>query len=329
MAEEKDKSIVQLLNEIYPSSPQEFLDEWTIYFHNDAFFTVKDLVDANEENWEKILAGLPLGVKDKIQKKFPRKEQVVEKKVSWQDNPNVNAVSIKGEWDSWTSPIPLYREHNEWSAIIRLIPGNYNCKFIVDGVWQASEFLPKTEDVNFNNIIAVSLSDQQNVQDYTLPPVSEFEKLEKQLREVIEKNLHLEEKIAQLEEKAGQLEEKTVHLEQKTVHLKEKTVQLEEKTAQLESKVHLEREILKGLKGLSSSQDETHQKQVTNHLSVESQEEEAPDQPNQSPSKLPLSESELPSQLQESDIIPAPSQLTWLQTLGLSPTNLFIDKNVI
>jgi len=184
MAEEKDKSIVQLLNEIYPASPQEFLDEWTIYFHNDAFFTVKDLVDANDENWEKILSGLPLGVKDKIQKKFSRKEQVVEKKISWQDNLNVNAVSIKGEWDSWTSPIPLYRNQNEWSGIVRLIPGNYSCKFIVDGIWQASEYLPKTEDLNFNNIISVSLSDQQYVQDYRF---SELENLEKQLREVIEK----------------------------------------------------------------------------------------------------------------------------------------------
>jgi len=335
VADENDKSIVQLLNEIYPSSPQEFLDEWTIYFHNDAFFTVKDLVDANDENWEKILSGLPLGVKDKIQKKFPRKEQVVEKKISWQDNINVNAVSIKGEWDSWTSPITLYRDQNEWSAIVKLTPGTYSCKFIVDGNWLASEYLPKTEDLNSNNIISVKLSDQQSVQDYTIPPVSELEKLANQLRELIEKNFQLEEKTTQLEEKTTQLEEKNVQLEEKTVQLEEKNVQLAEKTRQLEEKnVQLEREI-KGFKELSAPQQDT-KKQIPNpeHLSVESQEEEGADQPDpiQQPSKLPLEEGEeQPSQsLEQSDMIPyeepAPSQKTWLQTLGLSPINLFIDK---
>jgi len=311
MLEENNKSIVQLLNEIYPSSAQEFLDEWVIYFHNDAFFTVDDLVGVNDENWEKILSGLPLGVKDKIQKKFPRKEQVVVKKISWQDNINVNSVSVKGDWDSWTSPIPLYRDQNEWSAIIRLIPGTYSCKFIVDGNWQASEYLPKTEDLNSNNIISVSLSDQQSVQDYTIPPVSELERLTKLLREVIDKNLQLEEKTAQLEEKT----------------------------------VQLERE-MKGLKGLSGSQeDNTKKKQKTSqeHLSVESQEEEGADQPDpiQQPAKAQLEEGEeqpakaqleegeeQPAQfsLEQSDTIPpASSQKSWLQKFGLSPANLFIQ----
>jgi len=319
MADENDKSIVQLLNEIYPSSPQEFLDEWVIYFHNDAFFTVKDLVDANDENWEKILAGLPLGVKDKIQKKFPRKEHVVEKKISWQDNVNVKAVSIKGEWDSWTSPIPLYRDQNEWSAVVKLTPGTYSCKFIVDGNWLASEYLPKTEDLNSNNIISVKLSDQLSVQDYTISRGSEIEKLANQLRDLIEKNI--------------QLEEKTTQLEDKTIQLEEKNAQLEEKTTQLDEKnVLLEREI-KDLKAHVVPQADT-KKQITNpvHLSVESQEEEGADQPDpiQQP-KLSLEEGEeQPSQsLEQSDIIPqpVPSQKTWLQTLGLSPTNLFIDIN--
>jgi len=208
-------------------------------FSQRCFFYCEGFVEANDENWEKILSGLPLGVKDKIQKKFPRKEQVVVKKISWQDNLNVNSVSVKGEWDSWTSPIPLYRDQNEWSTIIRLTPGTYSCKFIVDGNWQASEYLPKTEDVNSNNIISVSLSDQQSVQDYTIPPVTELERLAKQLREVIDKNLQLEEKTAQLEEKNAQLEEKTAQLEEKTVQL--------------------EREI-KGLKGLSASQEDNTKK---------------------------------------------------------------------
>jgi len=90
---------------------------------------------------------------------------------------------------------------------------------------------------------------------------------------------------------------------------------------------------MKGLKGLSGSQeDNTKKKEKTSqeHLSVESQEEEGADQPDpiQQPAKAQLEEEEQPAQFslqQSDDIPPASSQKSWLQTLGLSPANLFIQ----
>jgi len=107
-----------------------------------------------------------------------REQQSV--KISWLDDLNVKSVLVKGEWDSWANAFPLYRDQNEWSTILRLSPGNYLCKFIVDGNWQQSKFLPKSEDHNFNNIICVNRNVvRRSLEDY----FNEFnEKIASELR---------------------------------------------------------------------------------------------------------------------------------------------------
>ena len=42
-----------------------------------------------------------------------------------------NAVLLKGSWDNWTTEICIQQGH----VYIKLLPGVYQFKFIVDGVW--------------------------------------------------------------------------------------------------------------------------------------------------------------------------------------------------
>lgn len=46
-------------------------------------------------------------------------------------------VMIAGSWSNWTKQMMFPSEDSElWSVGLELPPGEYNYKFIVDGVWQ-------------------------------------------------------------------------------------------------------------------------------------------------------------------------------------------------
>jgi len=72
------KNIEILMNELYPErEQQEFRDQWTKNLKAEGLFTVKDLIGTSDENWAKILSKLPVGLQDKLQKKFPRQQASV------------------------------------------------------------------------------------------------------------------------------------------------------------------------------------------------------------------------------------------------------------
>ena len=44
-------------------------------------------------------------------------------------------VHLAGDFDGW-NPIPMTRGNNAFSTSVELYPGEYQYKFIVDGVWR-------------------------------------------------------------------------------------------------------------------------------------------------------------------------------------------------
>ena len=72
-------------------------------------------------------------------------------------------ASIKGSWDNWTEEIALKRVKNnftgffEFYVTIKIAPGNYQFKFLVDGNWVTSTSYPivDTADNYQNNLLTV------------------------------------------------------------------------------------------------------------------------------------------------------------------------------
>ena len=72
-------------------------------------------------------------------------------------------MSIKGSWDNWKEEIALKRVKNnftgfsEFYVTMKIAPGNYQFKFLVDGEWVASSSYPivETGDNHQNNILTV------------------------------------------------------------------------------------------------------------------------------------------------------------------------------
>eukprot|EP00793_Prasinoderma_coloniale_P001501 PRCOL_00003305-RA len=72
-------------------------------------------------------------------------------------------VEISGSFDGWTSMVPLERQSEfdsegsaEFSVVMRLYPGSYEYKFVVDGNWLADPNQEMTaKSGNVNNILRV------------------------------------------------------------------------------------------------------------------------------------------------------------------------------
>ena len=62
---------------------------------------------------------------------------------------------MKGSWDNWTTEICIQQGH----VYIKLLPGVYQFKFIVDGIWMVDKGLMKHEGENGveNNIIKIKV----------------------------------------------------------------------------------------------------------------------------------------------------------------------------
>lgn len=71
---------------------------------------------------------------------------------------------LAGSWNEWQFHHPLYviTEGRCFSTNVKLLPGKYEYKFIVDGVWSVDEEKPWTLDKNGNpnNIVTVEPSDE-------------------------------------------------------------------------------------------------------------------------------------------------------------------------
>lgn len=66
-------------------------------------------------------------------------------------------VHVQGSWDDWASPLAMDpAPGGGWRLCMVLPPGEYECKFIVDGRWTISDDLERTTCANGNNIFQVN-----------------------------------------------------------------------------------------------------------------------------------------------------------------------------
>jgi len=67
-------------------------------------------------------------------------------------------VAITGSFTNWKEQIPLLiRDSNEWKLTLKLPPGVYTYKFVVDGVWcyDMQHETTRDPDGNVNNVVRV------------------------------------------------------------------------------------------------------------------------------------------------------------------------------
>lgn len=75
-----------------------------------------------------------------------------------------NWVAIKGSWDGWKEPIMLKKVKNSFSGfaeffvMLKIMPGTYEFKYVVDGHWTTNPSLPikKSFDGFDNNLLIVT-----------------------------------------------------------------------------------------------------------------------------------------------------------------------------
>ena len=65
-------------------------------------------------------------------------------------------MTLKGSWDNWETDIAIKNKH----VFLKIVPGIYYFKFIVDGNWTVDQELMTCEDNNgiLNNIIKIKVS---------------------------------------------------------------------------------------------------------------------------------------------------------------------------
>ena len=65
-------------------------------------------------------------------------------------------MTLKGSWDNWETDIAIKNNH----VFLKIVPGIYYFKFIVDGNWTVDQELMTCEDNNgiLNNIIKIKVS---------------------------------------------------------------------------------------------------------------------------------------------------------------------------
>jgi len=69
---------------------------------------------------------------------------------------------VYGEWNDWEKGYKLQKCGDDWVATVRMPPGRYQYKFIVDGTWvyDMSDLVERDENGNINNVREVkSLSE--------------------------------------------------------------------------------------------------------------------------------------------------------------------------
>ena len=66
-------------------------------------------------------------------------------------------VRLAGEFNNWTPENIDKQDEGGWSKTLRLAPGKYSYKFVVDGVWTVYSGSPTTTDEggNVNNLLEV------------------------------------------------------------------------------------------------------------------------------------------------------------------------------
>jgi len=67
-------------------------------------------------------------------------------------------VSVTGSFNNWKEQIPmLIRDYNGWKLTLKLFPGVYTYKFVIDGRWchDMRHEATRDPDGNLNNVVRV------------------------------------------------------------------------------------------------------------------------------------------------------------------------------
>lgn len=96
-----------------------------------------------------------------VHKHDPKVRSLKSKKITYQYP--AKWVAIRGSWDNWTDDIMLKKVKNNYSGLLefyvnlKIEPGEYQFKFIVDGVWITGTSFPviKNADGVENNQLSV------------------------------------------------------------------------------------------------------------------------------------------------------------------------------
>jgi len=89
-----------------------------------------------------------------------------------------NEVLLTGSFSNWRESVVLRRDGDEMTAVLRLAPGSYDYKFIVDNQWRYDGNQPvvKGRNGNINNVIHVEAPPEQakEASDPEAPVVEEI-----------------------------------------------------------------------------------------------------------------------------------------------------------
>jgi len=120
---------------------------------------LKQISDTNLMKLEKE-DKIPDGILDAIRKiRTSSEPQVVSVviKLSWTDNVDISNARVIGSWNNWNtdSSIQLEKTETDWSRHIDIMPGRYEYRFLIDGEWRTSSFLPISAVNPKNNTIEI------------------------------------------------------------------------------------------------------------------------------------------------------------------------------
>lgn len=89
------------------------------------------------------------------QQKSTEDETLVPTVFTW--NYGGYSVYVAGAWDNWKSETPMYKNGNEYIALVYIPIGEHQFKFFIDDVWQCAPNMPTRTDEhgNTNNVITV------------------------------------------------------------------------------------------------------------------------------------------------------------------------------
>ena len=85
---------------------------------------------------------------------------LIEVIIKWRGKDS-NEVKLAGQFNEWSPELMEKQEDGSWSRMLKLVPGKYMYKFVIDGEWMVNDDLPAAEDEggNRNNVLEVEEAD--------------------------------------------------------------------------------------------------------------------------------------------------------------------------
>jgi len=109
----------------------------------------------------------------KAEQKGEAEKNLVPTKFTWRYGGN--EVLLTGSFSNWRESVMLRKDGEEMTAVLRLAPGSYEYKFIVDNQWRydGNQAVVKGCNGNINNVIHVQAPQAKDTADPEAPQVQE------------------------------------------------------------------------------------------------------------------------------------------------------------